>query len=68
MKFRTFKDMAVPDYQSIMLPLLRLSSDQQEYSAREAIDKLADHFKLNEQDRAELLPSGQQATFANRVA
>lgn len=58
--------MAIPDYQSIMLPLLRLASDRVEHSAREAIDRLADEFDLSEADRKELLSSGQQ-TFDNRV-
>ena len=33
--------MAIPDYQSIMLPLLRLLEDRQEHSLRQAIDSLA---------------------------
>jgi len=54
--------MAIPDYQSIMLPLLQFSGDQQEHSLREAIEFLADHFHLTDEERKELLPSGQQAT------
>src|SRR5919107_2509670 len=50
-----------------MLPLLRLAEDGQEHSAREAVEKLADHFGLSEHERKELLPSGSQATFDNRV-
>ncbi|MBC7265128.1 MAG: restriction endonuclease [Chloroflexi bacterium] len=59
--------MAIPDYQSIMLPLLRFLGDKQEHSLREAIDKLADHFELSAGERRELLSSGQQAVFDNRV-
>src|SRR5215208_103626 len=59
--------MAIPDYQSVMLPLLCLAEDGQEHSAREAVEKLADHFGLWEDERKELLPSGAQATFDNRV-
>ena len=59
--------MAIPDYQTAMLPLLRLASDGQEHSAREAVEKLADHFGLSEEERKELLPSGSQATFDNRM-
>ena len=59
--------MAIPDYQSIMLPLLRFASDEQEHSLREAIENLSDYFQLTESERLELLPSGQQATFGNRV-
>lgn len=59
--------MAIPDYQSVMLPLLHFANDGQEHSLREAIDSLADHFELTEEERTELLPSGQQATFTSRV-
>ena len=34
--------MAIPDYQSVMLPLLRYAADEQEHSVREAIEALAD--------------------------
>lgn len=59
--------MTIPDYQTVMLPLLIFAGDQQEHSLREAIDNLADHFNLSEEERRELLPSGQQAIFDNRV-
>ncbi len=59
--------MAIPDYQSIMLPLLTMSNDGQEHSHREAINTLADHFQLTEEERRELLPSGKQPIFDNRV-
>jgi restriction system protein len=57
----------IPDYQTVMLPLLRLAADGEEHSLREAIERLADEFGLNEEERKELLPSGSQATFDNRV-
>jgi restriction system protein len=59
--------MAVPDFQTIMLPLLQLAGDQQEHSIHEATDNLAALFSLLEAERAELLPSGKQAVFDNRV-
>lgn len=59
--------MAIPDYQSIMLPLLQFAADQQEHALRETIDALADEFDLTDEERSELLPSGRQATFHNRV-
>lgn len=59
--------MTIPDYQTVMLPLLHLASDGHEHSARAAIEKLAVQFELSEQERKELLPSGRQATFDNRV-
>ena len=58
--------MPVPDFQSITLPVLRLAA-QGDLHAREAIEKLADQFGLTTQQREELLPSGNQTRFANRV-
>ncbi len=59
--------MPLPDYQTCMLPLLRFAKNGQEHSLREAIDDLAEQFALTETERKELLPSGRQATFDNRV-
>jgi restriction system protein len=59
--------MAIPNYQATMLPLLRFASDKVEHSLRDAIEALANEFKLTDQERQELLPSGQQEIFANRV-
>ena len=60
--------MAIPDYQTIILPLLRFGGDQKEHSLREAIDNLGKEFGLTEEEKKELLPSGQQEIFTNRVA
>src|SRR5690606_2707669 len=59
--------MPIPHYQSIMLPLLRLAGDGQEHRFRDAVDALADEFGLDDEARAELLPSGNQPVFNNRV-
>lgn len=59
--------MAIPDYQTIMLPLLQLSGDRQEHIFREVVDTLANEFNLTDEERRELLPSGQQEIFSNRV-
>ena len=59
--------MAIPDYQTCMLPLLRLLGDGQEHALRDAEEALAANFKLTETERAELLPSGQQGIFKNRI-
>ena len=59
--------MAIPDYQSVMLPLLKFIGDGKERSLREAIEHLGGEFDLSDEERKELLPSGQQATFDNRV-
>lgn len=60
--------MAVPDFQSLMLPLLRIAADGNVHSLAEARDVLAAEFKLSDADREEPLPSGRQAKFSNRVA
>jgi restriction system protein len=59
--------MAIPDYQTIMLPLLKFSGDGQEHRFRDAVEALADHFHLMDEERRELLPSSQQPLFNNRV-
>ena len=60
--------MAIPDFQSIMLPLLKYLEDKKEHHIREAIETLSQQFGLTPEERKELLPSGQQYVFDNRVA
>lgn len=60
--------MPVPDFQSHMLPLLELAGDGKVHTLVEARDVLASRFGLSDEDRAELLPSGRQRRFDNRVA
>lgn len=57
----------IPDFQSIMLPLLKQLSDKKEHHYRDLTEILAEEFKLTEDERKELLPSGQQPLFDNRV-
>jgi restriction system protein len=59
--------MAVPDFQSIMLPLLRQVADRKDHTLKSLVDGLADHFSLTDDERTELLPSGRQSRFYNRV-
>jgi restriction system protein len=59
--------MPIPDYQTCMLPFLRFLEDGEEHSLREAEESLAAHFNLSAAERAELLPSGQQGIFKNRI-
>lgn len=59
--------MAIPDYQTLMLPVLKLASDEKEYKFSQAVEDLADEFSLSMEERNELLPSGSQAVFNNRV-
>lgn len=60
--------MAVPDFQSAMLPILVALSDGQERKMGQVVEILAGQFKLTEEDRKQLLPSGEQSLFSNRVA
>lgn len=57
----------IPDYQSLMLPLLKLVSDRQEHKYRDLIENLATEFQVTDEERKELLASGNQAIFDNRV-
>jgi len=59
--------MAIPDYQTIMLPLLKKLSDGNAYPLKELIEILAREFQLSDDDLNELLPSGQSFMFSNRV-
>ncbi|PIP84474.1 MAG: restriction endonuclease [Elusimicrobia bacterium CG_4_9_14_3_um_filter_62_55] len=59
--------MAIPDYQSLMLPLLEFAADGKDHTNREGIDHLAQSLELTEDEQQELLPSGQQRRFDNRV-
>jgi restriction system protein len=58
--------MAIPDFQSFMLPVLRLASHGS-IRTTEAIERLSDEFSLTEAERGELLASGRQTRVANRV-
>lgn len=58
--------MAIPDYQTLMLPLLQLLSDEKPHKTRDAIESLAISLKLNDEQRQEQL-SGGQPIFNNRV-
>ncbi len=60
--------MAIPDFQSMMLPLLELVGDGVERSIASVRQPLAERFGLSEDERKELLPSGQQPRFNNRIA
>jgi restriction system protein len=60
--------MSVPDYQSLMLPLLRFAAQKEsETSTSEAVEALAKELGLTADDLKEMLPSGIQSTFVNRV-
>jgi restriction system protein len=57
----------IPDYQTLMLPLLKAVADGKEYKVNDVIETLANEFNLTEDERKELLPSGTAFVFSNRV-
>jgi restriction system protein len=59
--------MSIPDFQSIMLPLMQFMGDGNEHSIHDIVKSLALRFSLNEIELGELLPSGKQPLFYNRV-
>ncbi|MBS1203011.1 MAG: restriction endonuclease [Chromatiaceae bacterium] len=59
--------MAIPDFQSIMRPLLEEHEDGQEHRNRDLVAALAVRFGLTEDERREMLPSGGARLFDNRV-
>lgn len=60
--------MAIPDFQTLMLPVLKVLKDGNEVSFKSVVDKLAIEFKLTDEELAEMLPSRRAPTFYNRVA
>jgi restriction system protein len=59
--------MPIPNFQIILLPLLIFASDEKPHTLQDCIEYLADYFKLSESEQKELLPSGKQTIFLNRV-
>ena len=59
--------MTIPDYQSLMFPLLKLTSDEKVHSLKDATNKLAKEFNLSEVELAEMLPSARKTRFYDRV-
>ena len=57
----------IPDYQKLMLPLLKLTAEGREHKYRDLVESLADEFHLSDNERNEMLPSGNQPLFHNRV-
>jgi len=60
--------MAIPDYQTMMLPLLKCLRDMQEHRRRDIIEHVADELGLTEEERNELLPSGRAKVLSDRVS
>ena len=60
--------MAVPDFQTLMLPALREFADGADHVTKDIRQRVADRLKLTPEDIGEVLPSGGQTRFANRAA
>lgn len=60
--------MPIPNFQTFMLPLLRIAADRKDHRVGELAEPLADLFGLSADERKELLPSGGQRKLINRVA
>jgi restriction system protein len=61
--------MAIPDFQSIFLPLLKYAASRGgEVTTADAYDAMVKHFRVSPRDQAVLMPSRQGKTFRNRVA
>jgi restriction system protein len=59
--------MALPSYQQFIYPVLKIAHDGKEYSMREIYDQIADQMGITEEERQELLPSGTQQIYKNRI-
>lgn len=59
--------MPIPNFQKILLPLLKETNIDGEISMNEAIEKVEDFFNLTDEERKRLLPSGNAIIFKNRV-
>jgi restriction system protein len=59
--------MTIPDFQSMLLPLLQACADGKEHSKQQVLPLLAKHFDLTNDELVIKLPSGKQGMFNNRV-
>ncbi len=59
--------MAIPEFQEFMLPLLKFAGDGKDHTISDARDKIAAVMSIDAKDREEMLPSGAQSRFDNRV-
>lgn len=59
--------MPIPDYQTLMLPFLKLAADGKEHLLKDSYQILSDQFGLTEEEKRIMLPSGQQSIINNRI-
>lgn len=59
--------MSVPEFQSFMLPVLKLFEDKEIHNTNECIRVAVNSFNLSDEDIKLTVPSGKQTLVANRV-
>lgn len=59
--------MTIPDYQTVMLPVLKFLGDEEEHSFKDLVEHISNEFSLTEEEKQDLLPSGTQPIINNRV-
>jgi restriction system protein len=59
--------MAIPTYEDLMLPILRILQDKKEHAYRELVESLAKEFQLTDEEKERRIPSGQQTYLQNRT-
>jgi restriction system protein len=57
----------IPDFQTLMLPVLKYIGDNQEHSKKEVVESLSNIMKLSEAEKREMLSSRNQPVFYNRI-
>src|SRR5438876_1443114 len=57
----------IPDYQSLMKPVLNAVSDGNVHAVSDVIDTLAVQFSLSPDECNAMLPNGKQTIFSNRI-
>ena len=60
--------MSLPDFQAILLPLLKLTASREELTSADSYKLMAEHFHLSEAEVEAPMPSGRGSSFCNRVA
>jgi restriction system protein len=60
--------MPIPDFQSLMLPIMKIGEDGEEHRGHELRQRIGEQLGLTDEERKELLPSGTQPVFTNRIA
>lgn len=60
--------LAIPDYQTLMRPVMELHADGADHESAKVVAAMADHFALSVEEQSKMLPSGGQRLFHNRIA